>query len=178
MFWVLICSVQLTLCPYRVTYAFSSESTLYKCLNVKELLAKSRCVMWNLSDCNSTWTQKHLVGEETLKHLAKLTKWLSCVLSSFLYGRIDCMFLSCHESACYNCLNVKETLDQSRRVMWSLSDCNWNLTQNHLLRKRTLNHFEKRLKWVSCVLSTYLYGAIDCIFLSCHACISEKISTL
>ena len=29
-------------CSYHVTYAFQSESTLYSCLNVKELLARSR----------------------------------------------------------------------------------------------------------------------------------------
>ena len=29
----------LTVCSYHVTYAFQSESTLYSCLNVKELLA-------------------------------------------------------------------------------------------------------------------------------------------
>ena len=33
----------LTVCTYHVTYAFQSESTLYSCLNVKELLARSRC---------------------------------------------------------------------------------------------------------------------------------------
>ena len=33
---------QLTVCFYHVTYAFQSESTLYSCLNVKELLARSR----------------------------------------------------------------------------------------------------------------------------------------
>ena len=27
-----------TVCSYHVTYAFQSESTLYSCLNVKELL--------------------------------------------------------------------------------------------------------------------------------------------
>ena len=32
----------LTVCFYHVTYAFQSESTLYSCLNVKELLARSR----------------------------------------------------------------------------------------------------------------------------------------
>ena len=31
-----------TVCYYHVTYAFQSESTLYSCLNVKELLARSR----------------------------------------------------------------------------------------------------------------------------------------
>ena len=31
-----------TVCSYHVTYAFQSESTFYSCLNVKELLARSR----------------------------------------------------------------------------------------------------------------------------------------
>ena len=33
---------QLTVCSYHVTYAFQSESTLYSCLNVKDLLARNR----------------------------------------------------------------------------------------------------------------------------------------
>ena len=33
---------KLTVCSYHVTYAFQSESTLYSCLNVKELLARNR----------------------------------------------------------------------------------------------------------------------------------------
>ena len=37
---------------YQVTYAFQSESTLYSCLNVKQLLARSRREIWSLSDCN------------------------------------------------------------------------------------------------------------------------------
>ena len=32
----------LTVCSYHVTYSFQSEFTLYSCLNVKELLARSR----------------------------------------------------------------------------------------------------------------------------------------
>ena len=35
-------NIPLTVCSYHVTYAFQSESTLYSCLNVKELLARSR----------------------------------------------------------------------------------------------------------------------------------------
>ena len=39
-------------------------------------------------------------------------------------------------------------------------------THNHLVRKRTLNHFTKLVKWLICVVSTYLYGAFD--FVSLH----------
>ena len=35
-------AIGLTVCSCHVTYAFQSESTLYSCLNVKELLARSR----------------------------------------------------------------------------------------------------------------------------------------
>ena len=32
-----------SVCYYHVTYPFQSESTLYSCLNVKELFARNRC---------------------------------------------------------------------------------------------------------------------------------------
>ena len=41
----------LSVCCYHFTYAFQSESTLYSCLNVKELLAQRRRDIWSLSDC-------------------------------------------------------------------------------------------------------------------------------
>ena len=34
--------VVMTVCPCHIRYAFQSESTFYSCLNVKELLARSR----------------------------------------------------------------------------------------------------------------------------------------
>ena len=36
---------------------------------------------FRLSDCNWNWTQNHLIRNRTLKDLAKLAKWLSCVLT-------------------------------------------------------------------------------------------------
>ena len=119
--------VWLTICSYDVMYAFQSESTCYSCLNVNELLAWSRCEIWSSSDCNWTRTHNHLVHKWTLNHLAKLTKRLSCVVSTYLYGAFDCMFLSCHmymfqsESTIYSCLNVKELFAQRRHEIWSLS---------------------------------------------------------
>ena len=86
--------LHLTVCSCNVTYAFQSESTLCSWLIVKELFAWSRHKIWRLSDCNWTRTQNHLVCKQILNHLAKLAKWLSCVLSTYLYGAFDCMFLS------------------------------------------------------------------------------------
>ena len=63
------------------------------------------------------------------------------------------------------------------REIWSWSDCNWARTHNYLVRKLTLNHLAKLVKWLSCVVSTYLYGAFDCMFLPCHVRISEWIHT-
>ena len=52
LFWVLICTMHLTVCFCHVTCAFQSEFTLYSCLNVEELLAWSWREIWSLSDCN------------------------------------------------------------------------------------------------------------------------------
>ena len=94
--WVLIRTLHLNVCFYHVTYEFESESTLYSCLNVKELLARRRRHIWRLSDCNGTRTHNHLGRKRTLNHLSKLAKWLSFAVSTYLYGAFDCMFLSCH----------------------------------------------------------------------------------
>ena len=84
------------LCYYHVTCAFQSISTLYSCINVKEFLAWNRRNIWSLSDYNGTLIQNLLVRKRTLNHLAKLAEWLSCVVSTYLYGAFDCMLFSCH----------------------------------------------------------------------------------
>ena len=86
----------LTVCSYHATCTFQSESTLYSCLNVKELLAQNRYDIWSLSDCNRTRTRNHLVYKQTLNHLGRLAKLLSFVVITYLYGAFDCMVLSCH----------------------------------------------------------------------------------
>ena len=66
---------------YYVTYAFQSEFTLYRWLNVKELLAQNRRYIWSLSDSKRVQTHNHLVLKQTLNHLAK---WLRVRLSTKL----------------------------------------------------------------------------------------------
>ena len=82
------------------------------------------------------------------------------------------------EPTLYICLNVKELLAGNWRHIWSLSDSNGTRTHNHLLRKRTFSHLVKLRKLLSGVVSTRLYGAFDCMFLSCHQHVSEWIHTL
>ena len=77
-------------------YKFYSESTLHSCINVKDPFARNRRHTQHLSDSNGIWTHNHLDRKRTLNHLAKMTKWLSCVLSAYLYDPFDCVLLSCH----------------------------------------------------------------------------------
>ena len=96
--WVLICTLRLTVCSCDVMYAYQSEFTLYICLNVKDLFTRNRRNLWNLSNCTRTRTHKHLVPKPLLNHLAKLTKWLAWILSTYLHSKFDCMFFLCHVS--------------------------------------------------------------------------------
>ena len=129
-------------------------------------------------------THHRFVHKRTLDHLAKLAKWFSCVLTTYLYGAFECMFWSCHICdsewihTLNSCLNVQELVTRSRRKIWSLSDCNWTRTHNHLVWKRTLNYLAKLAKWLSCVVRNYLYSAFDCMFLSCQVCVSQSIHAL
>ena len=50
----------------------------------------------SLSDCNRTQTHNHLDGKWKLNHLVKLTKWLSCLVSTYLYGAFIGIFLQSH----------------------------------------------------------------------------------
>ena len=67
------------------------------CLNVKELLARSRRHIRSLSDSNVIRTRNHLVRKRTLNHLAKLAsldKWLSVRLrTKRLWVRITLLSL-------------------------------------------------------------------------------------
>ena len=83
---------------------------------------------------------------------------ISFVFYHLLLVMINMTVWSCHvtyvfqsESTPYYSLNVKELLARSRREIRSLSDCNWNRTQNHLVRKQTLSHLAQLVKvsgWV------------------------------
>ena len=74
-----------------------------------------------------------------------------------------------------SCPNVKELLAWNRPDTWILSDSNEIRTHNHLVRKRKLNNLAKLAKWLNSVVSTYLYGAFDCMVLSSHERVSEWI---
>ena len=110
-------------------------------------------------------------------HLAKLAKWLRYVVRTYLYGKFDCIFYHLtHVFTLYSCLNVKELLARNRCDIWSLGEYNGICTLNYLDGKQTLNDLAKLTKWMDCVVSTYLYGVLDCMFLRCHFTVYSKQS--
>ena len=151
------------------------------CLNVKELLVQRRHHIWSLSDSNDIRTHNHLVCKQTLNHLAKLVKWLSCVVSTYLYGAFECMLLSCHVQVSewihtIVCLNVKELLAWSRGYIWSLSDSNEIWTHNHLVRKWTLNQLAKLVKdWAVLWVLICIVHLSVCYYHVMYECQSESI---
>ena len=73
----------------------------------------------------------------------------------------------------YSWLNVKEFLTRSRHKIWTLSNCNWTRTHNHLVRKRTLNHLAKlascshlNFRFCACFEQGFLWhpATIECGF--------------
>ena len=169
--------MHLTAC--YLTYVFQSESTLYSCLNVKELFAWNRCDIKSFKWLQLDSNPQPLSLQKKLNHLAKWAKWLSCVVSTSLYGLTVC---SCHftyafqsESTLYSYLNVKELFAGNRCDIRSLSVCCRTQTHNHLVCKQTLNQLAKLTKKLSYVVSTYLYDAFDSMLLSCHVRLSEWI---
>ena len=119
--------------------------------------------MWSLSDWNRSRIQNYLVRNRTVNHFAQQAKWLSCVLSTYLYDVFDCMFWSCHVRVSewihtlYICLNFEDLLPGSSHEIWSLSDCNWTQILNDLVRNKTFKHLAKLSKWLSCVFWVFIY---------------------
>ena len=94
---------------------------------------------------------------------------------SSIQGYRSVCFLQCHicvsrESTLWGCLNIKGLLARNRHDILRISDWNGIQTHNHIVRKQTLNHLAN---WLSCVVSTYLHGAMI-VFLSCHICVLSK----
>ena len=110
------------------------------CLNVNELLAQCRRHIWSLIDINGIWTHNYLVRKPILNHIAKLAKWLSCVVSTYLYGVFDCILLSCHiRDWLYSLRKYQGTPCSKQAPIWSLSGSNGIQSNNRLVRKWTLN---------------------------------------
>ena len=56
--------------------SFRVDRNFITCLNVKEIVVRSRRHIWSLSDSKVIRAHNHLVRKRTLNHLAKLTTML------------------------------------------------------------------------------------------------------
>ena len=80
-------------CMFLSCHVSGSEwTTLYSCLNVKELHAQSRLEIWSLSNFKGNWTHNHVVRKWTLNHIAKLAGKMPVWLDGwmFVYERSGC----------------------------------------------------------------------------------------
>ena len=75
-------------------------------------------------------------------------------------------------------LHRKQTIVVVGLLVNFIFGCNGTRTHNQLVCKWKLNHLAKLAKWLSCVVSIYLCGVVDCMFLSFHICVSESICIL
>ena len=83
------------LCYYHVTYQFQSESTIYSCLNVKELLARSRHHIFLLFFI--PWFDYDVVVIIFGFYFSNAKGWI--VLFGLLYMRIYCGVNCCSFSS-------------------------------------------------------------------------------
>ena len=93
----------------RTRFRVNLHPQVYSYLNTKQLLVRKKCDNWSLSDSNRIRNHNHLlVRKRTINHLAKLGKWWSCILSSFLYSAFDQRYyvgLNIFDYACRFTLN-------------------------------------------------------------------------
>ena len=118
------------------------------CLNVKELLARSRYHIWSLSDSNVIRIQNYLVRKRTLKPFSQTSQmielcceylsvsciWLFAIIMSRTIIRVN------PHSIVY--LNVKEILARSRKSLlrivfriYKLKDLNFDVLPEDFARK-------------------------------------------
>ena len=176
--------MHLTVCYYHVTYKFQSEPTPYslpECqgtpclkqapyLRFKWLQNGSNPEPPSSSTNTQTFSQPAQMIELYCVYLPIRCLWLHVIFMLYTRLRVN------PHSIFF--LNVKELQAQSRQHIWRLSDSNGIRTHNHLVHKRTFNHFTKMVMWFSCVVKTFLYGPFDSKLLSCHVRVSESINTL
>ena len=157
----------------HVTYMFRNESTLYSFLNFKEFFVPNMYDVWNLSDSNGIRNHNHLVYKRLVLQ--------DCDGLWVLICKVDLTVWSFHvthtlqdDFTHYSCLNIKELFATNSFDIWILSDSSSMRTHKHLVCKQSLNHLAKMEKLLRCVMSTFLYGAFDCILSSCHIGVSEQ----
>ena len=144
-------------CSHHVRYASQSESMFYSCVTLKKHFVQSRYKIWCLSEYNMIPTDNYSLLE-------------MCPYSELFWPVFSCILTEYGE--------IRSISPYSVRMLDNMYQN--NSEYGHFLRsdwvcQKTLNHLDKLAKWLSCVVSAYLYGSYDCMLLSCHTCILEWI---
>ena len=132
------------------------------------------CVkVYNTSDFCWYWLSTKLHWTKTSSAASRngiFSPFLFCLLTLFLtvcYCHVTYAFQS--EFTLHSCLNVKKLLARSKPKIWSLSDCNWTRTQNHLALKQPYGWLSI---WPNCPNNWALLGVLICTVhltvCSCH----------
>ena len=150
--WMTKRKTALPICYYHATNEFQSEPTIY---NLPECqgtpFSKQGSYLkfkWQQRDSNpqqlSSYTNTHpfsqtgLMIELSCEYLSVRGIWMYIIIISRTSFRVNLQYIVC--------LNVKKLLAWSRDHTWSSSDSNMIRTQNHLVRKETLNYLCKLAK--------------------------------
>ena len=150
-------------CLFRCDCVFSG-GTFYPSVNYVFLVLGTTC-MFRCGVCFSSIFS----NPSPVPHWGILSQFI-CMMTNAV-----CFLAFGFHYVVYVVLYFHQPVFLSQHHHW---DCSGTRTHNHLVYKWTLNHMAKLAKWLSCVVSTYLYSAFDCVFLSCHICVSEWIHTL
>ena len=107
-------NVQVSEWIHALWFAWMSRNSLLKADAIYEVLR----------DSNKIRTHNHVVPKRTLKHLAKLSKWLSRVVSTNLYCAFDlcsCHFTYAFYSECklYSLSESQGTPCSNQSYIWS-----------------------------------------------------------
>ena len=145
--------MHLTVCYYRFTYAYESESTLCSCLNVKEMLARRRrehhCEAYTWRDKNMQSNARHrYVLRTQLKYLVNLAKWLSVHLQTkWFWVRVQFQSLE-HQIWLSVGPNAWVFIYELRGSGFESSCSRINLRVHACVEERTLWHWSNYRVWI------------------------------
>ena len=110
---------------FIMSHSSCRESRPCDCLNFKELIAPNRSNIWNLGGYNGIRTHNHLVHKWTLNHLARLAKWLSCVVRAYLYSTSTVWF--------HHITNLFRVNARTRHGILNFRDCSRTQVRSSLI---------------------------------------------
>ena len=163
-------------CFYHFIHMLS-ESTLYNCLNVKELRARNRWDIWKLTDYNGTRANNHFFQKQILKHLTdywavlseliRMVHWL-CIFIMW-HTRLGWIYsLQLSEFQAPPCSKQAQYLKNT----WLQRNSN----PQQLVCERALHQIPRLVKWSNFLVRTCPYFIL-CFYFKKHLSVLVHYST-